>query len=398
MRVVYADDHRFIPVGDEVLSKGSSPSTVWTRFLDVFESMVVIGREKPTSRVDDPGDCSVSSREGVRFRFVPSLAGAWKQIANRSRVMEVVEEEVEKASSVIARLPTENGFLAIRAAEKLGRLWAVELAGCPWDGLWNHGGIRSKVYAPVMWWRTRRAVARAPFVLYVTEEFLQARYPCEAGRTVGCSDVQLPPPDPSVLERRLDDIRGGGAVLTFGLIGSLTTRVKGIQTALSALSEVRSRLPDFRFRILGQGDPELWREAATRHGLGDVVAFEGTRPAGEPVLEWLDKIDVYLQPSFKEGLPRALVEAMSRGCPAIGSTAGGIPELLPDDVLHTPGDSAGLARRLLDASDREWRLAQARRNWERSLDYAPAALEDRRRLFWEQFARRATQSAGASPG
>ena len=46
-----------------------------------------------------------------------------------------------------------------------------------------------------------------------------------------------------------------------------------------------------------------------------------------------DNIDVFIMPSLQEGLPRSMVEAMSRGCNVIGSRVGGIPELL-DDNFH----------------------------------------------------------------
>jgi hypothetical protein len=42
-----------------------------------------------------------------------------------------------------------------------------------------------------MWYSTRKAVINAPYVLYVTNEFLQRRYPAN-GRHIGCSDVSLP--------------------------------------------------------------------------------------------------------------------------------------------------------------------------------------------------------------
>ena len=65
--------------------------------------------------------------------------------------------------------------------------------------------------------------------------------------------------------------------------------------------------------------------------LRDRIVSRGRIPTGAPIFEFLDSLDLYLQFSRGgEGLPRALVEGMSRGCPAIGSTVGGIPELLTE--------------------------------------------------------------------
>ena len=115
------------------------------------------------------------------------------------------------------------------------------------------------------------------------------------------------------------------------------------------------------------------------------------------MLQWLDHIDVYLQPSFKEGLPRALVEAMSRGCPAIGSRCAGIPELLPQDCLIEPGEVGALSGQLLRAAnDATWRAAQALRNWTEAKTYSRAVLEAQRSAFWKTFAVHARTRAGTT--
>jgi glycosyltransferase involved in cell wall biosynthesis len=143
---------------------------------------------------------------------------------------------------------------------------------------------------------------------------------------------------------------------------------------------------------LGPGDPRLWQAKASRLGLASRIEFCGVVPSGVEVLSWLDTVDIYLQPSFQEGLPRALIEAMSRGCPAIGSTAGGIPELLSADCLHRPGDADGLGRLIVAGiTDRAWQRAQATRNFAVAQDYAKDRLDAQRGAFWAAFARHAAR-------
>src|SRR5699024_9667719 len=93
-----------------------------------------------------------------------------------------------------------------------------------------------------------------------------------------------------------------------------------------------------QFEILGDGDQSSWKLLAKELGIEDNVKFKGVLPGGKPVLSWLESIDVYIQPSFQEGLPRAVIEAMSQGCPVVGSNAGGIPELIQDEYIHDMGD------------------------------------------------------------
>ena len=282
-------------------------------------------------------------------------------------------------------MPSEIGQLAVRIAKKLGKPYAIEVVTCTWDALWHRGGIQGKLYAPVSRFTMRAAVRDAPFVLYVTREFLQRRYPTR-GRAVACSDVELAPLDPTVLERRLETVTAGRAPLVIGTIAVLTVRFKGIQTALEALGAVRDRVPPLQLQVVGAGDPRPWQELAARHGVADRVSFAGVLPTDE-IGAWLDRVDLYIQPSFQEGLPRGLIEAMSRGCPALGSTAGGIPELLDASCLHPPGDARRLGELIVAAaSDTSWREAQARRNFEAARAYTAPVLDEVRSRFWAEFA------------
>jgi glycosyltransferase involved in cell wall biosynthesis len=106
------------------------------------------------------------------------------------------------------------------------------------------------------------------------------------------------------------------------------------------------------------------------------------------VIDWLDDVDLYLQPSFQEGLPRAMVEAMSRACPAIGSTAGGIPELLPPECLVRPGDAAELRRLICEiANDTERQSSLAQRNFQIAKGFNSDVLNAQRTAFWKRFTR-----------
>lgn len=64
--------------------------------------------------------------------------------------------------------------------------------------------------------------------------------------------------------------------------------------------------------------------------LEDCVSILGAKPHSE-VFSWLDSIDIYVQPSFMEGLCRSIVEAMSRACPVICTNVGGNYELVSSD-------------------------------------------------------------------
>ena len=97
----------------------------------------------------------------------------------------------------------------------------------------------------------------------------------------------------------------------------------------------------------------------------------------------MSTLDLYLQPSDTEGLPRALIEAMSVGCPCVGSDAGGIPELIDKESIF----SRGCVSELVSAIFRVMATPDvfAKRNYQKSQQYSLKAITDKRNAFFDLF-------------
>jgi glycosyltransferase involved in cell wall biosynthesis len=122
---------------------------------------------------------------------------------------------------------------------------------------------------------------------------------------------------------------------------------------------------------------------AKRLGVEDRTQFVPRLPSGEPVFDFLDSIDLFVMPSRAEGLPRALVEAMARGCPCIGSNIGGIPELLAPEDLVPPNNPEALAQKILEVTANPERMkAMSERNLARAKQFDPEVLRDARLAFY----------------
>lgn len=394
MRLLFAHDHRFQRGSNgEIYSPGPFPVSAWDRYLEHFDQVHVIARDG--GLLPDGTSLARSDRERVTFELLPNLSSLKQFLFKPRRIDERMAAAVREADAVVARLPSEVGFLAVRYARRLARPYAVEVVACPWDGYLHYGGAAARVYAPLGFLRMRRAVAQAPLALYVTSRWLQQRYPTR-GQSAVASNVSLLPMNEADQERRKQRLAalGRGEKPVLGTVASLRTRVKGIQIALEALARLRGSGLELTYRVLGPGDPEPWRRLADRFGVVDLVHFDGIRSPGQGVCAWLDEIDVHLQPSFHEGLPRATIEAMSRGAACIGSTCGGIPELLPPERLHEPGDAAALAERIRRlAGDPAALAAASRADQQAAQQFDSAALELRRREFFARL--RENARAGA---
>lgn len=364
------------------------PYSLWQRYLTVFDRLIVSTRtrtiEQLQARGTDTGGLSVSSGDHVGICPVTAYQSPADAIRNTKQISHQVMETINAVDCSIIRLQSIIGFFACHRSIRMQLPWAVELVACPWDGLWNYGTVFGKISAPIAYFLTRHYVKKAPYVLYVTKDFLQKRYPAKGYHT-GVSDVQITTSD-LVLCQRIAKINTQVQKIIFGLAGSLDVGFKGHKQAILALARIKDQLPDFTLRMIGEGNAEKWKALAKKHGIAQHLEFCGTVPSGNPVLKWLDETDVFLIPSLQEGLPRILVEAMSRGCPAIGARTGGIPELLPGERLYHPHDINALAKRILSlVNDRQEQIKDARRNFEKSKEFSAHILDRQRDLFWQRF-------------
>lgn len=385
MKLLFVHDHFFQKYGDEVYSD-KFPYEVFSRYLEKFDEVYVWGRVEVLP--NKPEKSSIASGERVFFKFGDNISSLKSFFGYRKKIRAELEKQIDEVDAVAVRLPSEYGLMAADIALKNKKPWSVEVVGCVWDALWNYGGIKSKLYASVAYLRMKNTVRKARFALYVTSEFLQDRYPAKNGAvTTSISNVEISVSDYEVLNKRLSKIEqknDKGFVL--GTIGSLKTKYKGVQVGIKALHEILDKIPDVEFRVLGKGYTSPYKKLAKNLNVEENVYFDGSLPSGDPVMKWLDEIDIYIHPSLTEGLPRALIEAMSRGCPAVGSSVGGIPELIEQKYLHKPKDHKKLADDLLGLMrNNELMKRVATRNFQNSKQYSKSVLDNRRAVYLEKF-------------
>jgi glycosyltransferase involved in cell wall biosynthesis len=138
--------------------------------------------------------------------------------------------------------------------------------------------------------------------------------------------------------------------------------------------------------IAGNGDGNNIRRLLDKYDLNNHVKILGPLKSGEEVFKFLDSLNIYLHPSLTEGLPRGLIEAMSRACPALASSVGGIPELLDEKYLHQPGDYKELSKQIENYSiDKEKLLLMANENFIKTKEYTNSKLNKRRSKFFKNF-------------
>lgn len=146
-------------------------------------------------------------------------------------------------------------------------------------------------------------------------------------------------------------------------VGRLYGTVKGHEYLIEAMSRVVKERRDVLCVIVGAGRLHRTLEDQIRSlDLEDYIVLAGGRPHDEIPL-WLNACDLFVLPSLSEGNPTVMFEAFGCGKPFVGTSVGGVPEVVTSDehgLLVGPADPDGLARTILEALDRVWDMKAIR--------------------------------------
>jgi glycosyltransferase involved in cell wall biosynthesis len=149
-------------------------------------------------------------------------------------------------------------------------------------------------------------------------------------------------------------------------VGRLTP-AKGQHILIDAVERLTRQGRRVRLRLVGGGpDDESLRRHAARTAARECVIFEGALNQ-DRIRDFYAQADAFCIPSFAEGLPVVLMEAMAMEIPCVTTHIAGIPELIRDGVnglLTPPSDADALAKalaRLMDDPELRKRIAQSGR-------------------------------------
>lgn len=364
-----SNEYYTIGLTDEVLS----------RYYSFGDSLELLIRIKDADEVVGLSKITVSPLSVVAVPEIKTLSGS---IKNMGRARDIIKEAVHNADFIIIRSPSKIGQLAALEASLQNKKYMVEVVAHPFDVLWYHSW-KGKFISFLESYKEKEVIRNAPYAIYVTKEFLQKDYPCN-GISIGCADPIAPDNITDVLEKRMHRIDGEKDKVILGTIGSVGVKFKGQEFVIKALAKLKKKgFDNFEYQLVGGGDCQFLYNMARKLGVESQVVFVGALPH-HSIPNFLQDIDIYIQPSLTEGLPRSIVEAMSMAVPCIASNCGGIPELLDSSVLYSNwGNKVKKIMKLLMAFTQDKLKQQAIRNYERSKEYSALCLDESRKSFYQ---------------
>jgi glycosyltransferase involved in cell wall biosynthesis len=400
MEVTVALEARYwITPDGSVWSQAGMARQFWERYLEVFDKVRIVARAMRVERAS-PEWLPVSA-ENIEFHALPDYQGPGDFLRHSLAFRKAIRAAVPKQGAVILRGPAHVANCLRRQLRDESYPFALEVLGDP-SQVFAPGVVEHPFRRFFRWYfssELRRQCREACGVAYVTRKALQLQYP-NRYMSAGVSDVELPVEAllggglPSTHYSSID-LDSAGIALSgrkpkkhgpwqIVMVGSLAQMYKGPDVLIEAVSRCVSAGVDVSAVIVGDGKFRAAMEALAENlGVKSRITFAGQVTAGEPVRRILDAADLFVLPSRTEGLPRALVEAMARALPCIGSDVGGIPELLEKEELVPPGDAAALATKIMAVLSNPERVeAMSLRNLEQSKEYRDIVLAERRRNFY----------------
>jgi glycosyltransferase involved in cell wall biosynthesis len=261
-----------------------------------------------------------------------------------------------------------EGYATVAVARKLG----IPSVVC------SIGSDLNRSADPVSKWLTGLAMKRATIVVTKSEHLRERaiRMGIDAGkvRTVrnGCNPAVFHLADRSVARAELGVVQGAELVLFVGRLDC----AKGILELLEAFTSLANRRPNLRLAYVGDGpEGEQLRRKAADLGLHDRICLVGAC-LSQKVAQWLTAANVLALPSYREGYPNVVIEALSCGRPIIATDVGGIPELVTESsgILVAPRDSRALASAIEKAMEQNWDEQSISKQFHRSWDEAAGEL------------------------
>lgn len=378
MKVCFITDHPFWENNGIFYSGGGLPGTIWDRYLLEDVNLTVVGRKSLKPNV------TISSAPRVSFRLSQIYKNPIDAIYKSFSIRKELKDFLKDTDRVIIRLPSWLGLFAQQICIEQNIPFAIEVVADAYDSYHNYGDWKGTLFAPLYHFLNKRAISKSKYTLYVTQEYLQKRYP-NYHVTIGCTDSEIEPVSDDVLKRRLSKIDKRSSDIICGQIGNISVKYKGYHVMLKAMSTLKKRGLNIRYHIVGGGSPDYILATAKKYGVADQVRIIG-KLSHEEISDFIDSLDIYVHPSFQEGLPRVIVEAISRGCPCLTSDIAGIPELIEAQYMHRKGDVYKLSKDiLLFANNPHIMKTVANRNFLHAQGYYSSVLNARRADFFLKF-------------
>jgi glycosyltransferase involved in cell wall biosynthesis len=252
------------------------------------------------------------------------------------------------------------------AALQIGKALAVPVAAM------SIGSDINRIGDPVSRLFTRTVLRQADFLVTVSGDLrmkaIAMGASAEKARAIlnGCDLSVFHVQDRLAARQKLGIDPGAEAVV---YIGRMDVK-KGLRELVEAAARLQPQRAHLQVYLVGAGPDRLLIESAIQAHNAASYIHPLPACAFDEVAVWMAAADLVTLPSYMEGCPNAVLEALASGRPVVATRVGGIPEIMGDECgrLVPPRDAGALAEALASALDQSWDAkaisARHSRSWE----------------------------------
>ena len=369
---------------------GNFNYAIWDRYKKYCDKLTVILRKINDIYEEEQIEDTLNyiDRNIIDVNLVEDIYSPKKnffKIRVKKNIKKIISEEVKKSDKVIIRsLGNYYTNTALKYCIKYKKDYLIEVTGFAFESLWYHS-ILGKIVSVYREIYIKRRLRKAPYVVYVTNTELQKRY-YSKGEMIGCSDVELFKEN-NVLEQKqkkiLKDFDNNKIII--GTSGFLDVKFKGQQDVIKAINYLGKKgINNIYYEMIGTGDGKRLKKMIAKYKLNDRIKINGPL-RHDDVKNWIMNLDIYIHPSYSEGLCRSIIEAMGLATPIICSNAGGNVELISGEYIYKKKKWKQLAKLLEKLCQKERMLEQSKINYDQSRQYEKELLDKKRDSFYKEF-------------
>lgn len=364
-------EHRFFEYDSNLYTNLAFPYFYWQDYLNYFDKVTIVARSKKITKLED-GMVKVNGRN-VDFISLPYYIGVKEFVKKSPQLSFVLFQTAKNNSHFLLRSGNSTNILFFFLVF-MNKPYIREYPGNVKEGVIGFAGNSFKV---------RVLGSLLDNVAKVQSRFSNAnsfvsKYCCNLYSSDKPSFIFSSFKSSEIVALK-DDYNIGDTVNIVSV-----GRLEGEKGHINMLESIKD-LPNFQFHIIGDGNQRNNLETYAAENNINAV-FYGSVTDREKLFRIVKEADLFLIPSFTEGMPRALLEAMTIGLPCIGTNVGGIPEVLEKTALYEPNDIQTLQKMLIKLStDESQRSRMGKRNkLFIEKNYSDAALSERKQQFWSK--------------
>lgn len=372
---IFLNDGRYYAASQEKMD-------FYQRYLRVFDKLRLVTRcevDKPMKQDRIPLD--VDSR--IEYIAVPEFHGPQQYAKVYFRVGNVLRHITEGCDAAVLRIPSTIAMRVGKKVMRKGLPYACEVVFDAEDAWRGSKGLNAQIWKKIDG-DMRRLCSSADGVSCVTEHYLQQHYFSNKPQSFSSHYSSLaldktffgnaktyPNHQPFIIAHTSNQVAFNGR--------------KGYNQIIEALKKLKEKDVAVKVRFAGkeyQDGVTRLNAYAQQLGVDKMVEFVGFLNRKE-LDSFLTDADMYVMPTMAEGLPRVIIEAMSKGLPCITTPVSGNPELVSSHFLVDYYDTQTLAGRIEELTTNSQLYEQiSKENYERSLQYEASVLERRRDGFY----------------